>query len=73
MDVIRRRTHKNRSDDAVWYLDSTHKLVKCKFSVSGAADGCSLCIMWLKCSNNSRGNDAYHFFTEAINKCVTPL
>ena len=43
------------------------------FFASGAVDGFSRCAMWLKCSNNDRGNTACDFFKEAINKCISPL
>ena len=29
--------------------------------------------MWLKYSNNNRGNNAYDFFKEVVDKNVTPL
>ena len=73
MNVIRRRVCKNRSAKAVWHLDSTHKLVEHKCAVSGSVDGFSHCIMWLKCSNNNRGNTSFDLFKEASNKCVTSL
>ena len=73
MDVIRRRMLRNRSANAVWNLDSTHKLVTHNFSVSGAVDGFIRCIIWLKCSNNNRGNISHDLFKESINKNFTPL
>ena len=73
MDVIRRRTHKNRITTAVWYLDPTYELVKYKFIFSSAADGRSRCVMCLKYSKNNRGHTAYDFLKEAIRNHATQL
>ena len=48
MDVIIFRARKIMIASAVWHLDSTYKLFKHKFAVSGAADGFSHCVMRLK-------------------------
>ena len=68
MDVVRRRAHKIRSDNASWHLDSTHKLVNYKFAVSGAVDRFNCQIVWLKCSNNNRGNTYYDFLKKPLIK-----
>ena len=73
MEVIRRRTHINRSSNAVWHLYSTRKLIKCKFVASCSVDGHSSRIMWLKCSSNNRVNTNYDLFKEAINEKIAPL
>ena len=67
------RTCKNRSANAVWHFDSIHNLVKHKFAVSGAVDEFSHFIMWLKCSNNNRGNTSYNFLKNVIGENETPL
>ena len=56
-----------RRASAIWHLDSTHDLVKHKVVVIVATCGHRCRIVWLKCSNNNRGNAFYEFSKEAIN------
>ena len=49
------------------------KLIKHEFVVSSAGNGHSHRIMWLKCSNNDRGNTSCDFLKEAINEHIAPL
>ena len=61
------------SANAVWYPDSAHKLVTHNFFASGSIYKFSRRMMWIKCSNNNRGNTACGFFKEGINKHAAPL
>ena len=73
MDFVTRQACKNRSASVTWQLDSTHKLVKYKFEFSGAVDGFSRYIMWIKYSNNNRVNTSYDLLKEAIDEKAAPL
>ena len=73
MDTIRRRTYKNRSSNAVWHVDSTHKLFKYKCIASSSAGRCSWHVMWLKCYNNNKGIAAHELCKEVITNYSIPL
>ena len=73
MDEIALPVHESKSTNAIWHLDSRHKLVACKFSVSGVVDGFSCFLMWIEFSNNDLGSTAHDLFKEAINKNLTLL
>ena len=72
-DVIRGRAYRSRSANVVYHLDSEKKLVRHNVFESGAVDGCGHRVMWLKFSNNNRGNTSRDLIKEAISTCITPL
>ena len=61
------------SANAACYIGYTRKLVECKFVASGAINGHSRHIMWLKWSNNNLGNNDYYLLKEDINEFIIPL
>ena len=67
---INRRKYKNRSANAAWHHDTTHKLIKYKFVCSGCVDGFSRFIIWLNISNNNKARTSYDCFKQAIQRNI---
>ena len=57
----------------MWQLDSTHKLIKCKFVASGMVDGHIRMILWLQESDDNRAQTTGDMFREVTEHNVKPL
>ena len=72
MNPIRRRTYNTRTANSMWHIDSTHKLIHWRFVISGAVDGYSRMIIWLKCANNNKAETVYNHFIKSITEFQCP-
>ena len=74
---LRRRRYQNPGPNFAWHIDGYDKLKPWGFSIHGAIDGYSLCLLWLEVmrSNNSPDNIATLYLSaiESISGCPVEL
>ncbi|XP_019860862.1 PREDICTED: uncharacterized protein LOC109589179 [Amphimedon queenslandica] len=67
------RTYSVSGPNALWHLDSNHKLIKWRLVVHGCVDGFTHLITFLKCSNNNRSDTVLECFINASAEYGLPL
>ena len=70
---IRRRRDENRSANTLWHFNTTGKLIKFKFIVSGVIAGYSRKLTWSKCSSTNETETVWDLFLKAAQEHATPL
>ena len=70
--TIRRRVYCVNGPNALWHIDSHHKLIQWRFVVHGAVDGYSRTIVYICCSTNNRASTVMASFSRAVRKYGLP-
>lgn len=70
--VLHRRSYQVESPNALWHVDSHHKLIRWKIVVHGAIDGYSRVIPYLKASGNNRADTSLSGFLSGIERYGLP-
>lgn len=60
--VVKRRIYSVEAPNAVWHMDSHHKLIKWRFITHAAIDGFSRTITYIICSNNNKSETVLKYF-----------
>ncbi|XP_055028864.2 uncharacterized protein [Misgurnus anguillicaudatus] len=68
---LHRRVYKVAGPNALWHLDSNHKLIRWRIVIHGGIDGYSR-LVFLKASDNNRSNTVFESFVDAIGKHGIP-
>ena len=69
---LTRRVYRVKGPNALWHLDSHHKLIRYKMVTHGAIDGHSRLIVYLQCNTNNFANTVMELFHEAVTKYGLP-
>ena len=64
--AIRRRVYHVEGPNALWHIDTHHKLIRWKLVTHGSIDGYSRSILYLHCANNNRASTALSAFSSAV-------
>ena len=70
--VVKRRIYSVQHPNALWHLDSHHKLIRWRFITHAAIDGFSRTITYINCSNNNKSETVLQFFLSGVNKFGLP-
>ena len=70
--VIRRRVYYVSGPNALWHIDSYHKLIRWRFVVQGGIDGFSRTVVFLRCTTNNRAQTMMSAFYGAVVKHGLP-
>ena len=65
--TIRRRVYRSEGPNAVWHINSNHKLIRWRFVIHGGSDGYSRVILYLKCAHNNRAHTVVSAYVDAVN------
>ena len=65
--TIRRRVYRSEGPNAVWHINSNHKLIRWRFVIHGGSDGYLRVIVHLKCADNNRAHSVVSMYTDAVN------
>lgn len=63
---IKRRVYSVSHPNAIWHIDTHHKLIRWRFIIHAGVDGFSRTIVYIKCDNNNRASTALNFFREGL-------
>lgn len=58
--------------NAVWHIDTHHKLIKWHFTIHAGIDGFSRTIAYIKCFDNNRASTSLQIFCEGVAKFGLP-
>lgn len=70
--VVKRRVYSVGYPNALWHIDSHHKLIKWRFVTHAAIDGFSRTITYINCSNNNKSETVLEYFTAGVEKYGLP-
>ena len=70
--VLHRRKYTVPSSNALWHIDGYHKLIRWRYVIHGAIDGCSRLIMYLKVATNNRAETVLNAFINAVDEFGLP-
>ena len=65
--TIRWRVYCSEGPNAVWHIDSNHKLIRWRFVIHGGSDGYLRVIVYLKCAHNNRVHSVVSMYIDAVN------
>lgn len=68
---IIRRPYSVKGPNALWHLDSNHKLIRWPLVMHGI-DGCSRLIVYLRCSSDNKCTTVYELFERAVHAYSVP-
>ncbi|CAB4421658.1 unnamed protein product [Rhizophagus irregularis] len=71
-NIIPRRKYKVAGPNALWHIDSHHKLIRWKIVIHAGIDGYSRLITYINCSGNNRSQTVMNYFEKAIRKFGIP-
>ena len=63
---LHRRVYNVQCPNALWHVDTNHKLVRWNFVIFGCVDGFSRLCVALKCLNNNKANTLLQCFTDGV-------
>ncbi|XP_068670218.1 uncharacterized protein [Montipora foliosa] len=72
LKIIHRREYRVYGPNALWHIDTNHKLIRWRIVIHGGVDGYSRCITYLNCHNNNRAVTALGEFVGAVEKYGLP-
>lgn len=64
--VVKRRVYSVEHPNALWHMDSHHKLIKWRFVTHAAIDGFSRTITYINCSNNNKSETVLEHFISGV-------
>ena len=70
--VLHRRKYAVSSPNALWHIDSYHKLFRWRFVIHGGVDGYSRLITFLKIATNNRVETVLQSFIQAVDEFGLP-
>ena len=70
--VVKRRVYSVEHPNALWHIDSHHKLIKWRFVTHAAIDGFSRTITYINCSNNNKSETVLDHFTAGVGQFGMP-
>ena len=70
--ILHRRTYQVSSPNALWHIDTYHKLIRWRIIIQGGIDGYSCLIMFLKASTNNRADTLLSAFVGAVDTYGLP-
>lgn len=70
--AIKRRVYCVPHPNALWHIDSHHKLIRWRFVIHGAIDGFSRLILYLECANNNRASTVVSMFKIGVSNFGLP-
>ena len=70
--TIRRRIYSVPHPNAVWHIDTHHKLIKWHFIIHAGIDGFSRTKAYIKCFDNNRASTSLQIFCEGVAKFGLP-
>ena len=71
-NVLHRRSYHVQSPNALWHVDSHHKLIRWKIVIHGAIDGYSRVVPYLKVAGNNRSDTALSGFLLGVDRYGLP-
>lgn len=71
-NVLHRRSYHVESPNALWHVDSHHKLIRWKIVIHGAIDGYSRVVPYLKVAGNNRSDTAFSGFLLGVDRYGLP-
>lgn len=71
--TIKRRIYMAEHPNAVWHMDSHHKLIKWRFVTHAAIDGFSRTITYIKCTNNNKSTTVLEQFMCGVSAFGIPM
>lgn len=69
---ISRRTYSVPGPNALWHVDSNHKMIRWRFVIHAGIDGHSRLITYMQCSNNNRADTVMESFLKATQEFGIP-
>jgi len=63
---IKRRAYCVPYPNALWHLDSHHKLIRWRLVIHGAIDGFSRLVLYLECANNNQAATVVNMFKKGV-------
>ena len=70
--ILHRRTYQVSSPNALWHIDTYHKLIRWHIVIQEGIDGYSHLIMFLKASTNNRADTLLSAFVVAVDIIIWP-
>lgn len=70
--ILHRRVYQVSSPNALWHIDTYHKLIRWRIVIQGGIDGYSRLIMFLKASANNRAETLMSAFVGAVDTYGLP-
>lgn len=70
---LHRRVYNVMAPNALWHIDTNHKLIRWRFVIIGAIDGFSRMIMFLNCSDNNTSKTVLESFLTGVANYGLPL
>ena len=71
--AIKRRIYCVPHPNALWHLDSHHKLIRWRLVIHGAIDGFSRLVLYLECTNNNQATTVVSMFKKGVSHFGLPL
>ena len=71
--VIKHRVYAVEHPNAVWHMDSHHKLIRWRFITHAAIDGFSRTIVYIVCANNNKSITVHEQFMHGVARFGLPL
>ncbi|CAB4027765.1 PREDICTED: uncharacterized protein LOC107327086 [Paramuricea clavata] len=72
LGIIFRRKYHVYGPNALWHIDTNHKLIRWRLVIHGGIDGFSRLIVFLNCHNNNCASTALEEFQSAVGKFGLP-
>lgn len=70
--TIRRRIYSVPYPNAVWHIDTHHKLIKWRFIIHAGIDGFSRTITYIRCFDNNQASTSLQIFRDGVAKFGLP-
>uniref|UniRef100_A0A1X7TUM3 Integrase catalytic domain-containing protein n=1 Tax=Amphimedon queenslandica TaxID=400682 RepID=A0A1X7TUM3_AMPQE len=70
--ALHRRVYSVPSPNALWHMDSNHKLIRWRFVIHGLIDGFSRMILHLHVSNNNKADTVLRCFQQSVERYGLP-
>lgn len=70
--ALHRRVYNVSSPNALWHIDTNHKLVRWRFVVHGLIDGFSRAVLHLHVAGNNKASTALNYFQQSVERYGLP-
>ena len=70
--ALHRRVYKVPSPNALWHVDSNHKLVRWRFVIHGLIDGFSRMVVHLHVAGNNKAETVLNYFEKSVERYGLP-